>query len=304
MCIEPDKELFLELRKSIEPFPFAKAKHGKFGDYIDDIERQAKNHSVFLYVDPWTVEGLDWDRIDRVFQHLSISNMSIEILMNFNASSFVRRGLAALKLMVPESDPEIEDAEEIDAPIVTPPSIEHLNTVVGGDWWQPILKSFTSFPSQVQDLTNGVCARLSKRFNEVCQHPIKAQPQHTVPKYFLIFGSRHPDALILMNDQMVKSFKKLAELAKPKDPTLFETRSIDLVPDIERLPEIILKYTSQPTERGIVILNVIRECFGQFSRKEIRGCIEQMLKDGKLQSETGKVRINDKVKIFAVKKSP
>jgi len=127
-------------------------------------------------------------------------------------------------------------------------------------------------------------------------------PHHTVPKYYLIFGSRHPDALILMNDQMVKSRKTLAELAKPKGPTLFEMRPTDLVPDIETLPEVILKYASQPTERGIVILNVIRECFGQFSRKEIRGCIEQMLKGDKLQSETGNIRINDNVKIFAAKK--
>lgn len=303
ICIESDEELFSELSKSIEPFSFATAKYGKFGDYIKEIERKAKDHSVFLYVDPWTVEGLDWYRMDSVFQHLTISKMSIEILLNFNAPSFVRRGLAALKLVVPESDPEIEDTEEIDVPIVTPPSIDRLNTVVGGDWWQNILKSSASFPDKVKRVTNGVYERLSERFREVCQHAIKALPHHTVPKYFLIFGSRHPDALILMNDQMVKSRKTLAKLAKPKDPTLFEMRPTDLVPDIETLPEVILKYASQSTERGIVILNVIRECFGQFSRKEIRGCIEQMLKGDKLQSETGKVRINDDVKIFAAKKS-
>ena len=120
------------------------------------------------------------------------------------------------------------------------------------------------------------------------------------PKYYLIFGSRHPDALILMNDEMVKSLQTLADLAKPKDPTFFEMRSTELVPDIEKLPPVILKHASQPTERGVVILNVIRECFGRFARKEIRGCIEQLLRDGKVRSETGKVRINDQVKIFAV----
>lgn len=300
LCIEAEKELFSELNRLIQHFPFAEAKYGKFGDYIKDIQEKAKDHSVFLYVDPWTVEGLDWYRMDRVFQHLSISHMSIEILMNFNAVSFVRRGLAALKLAIPESNPEIEDAEEIDAPLVAPPSIERLNKVVGGDWWQSVLKSSASFPEKVQGVTNGVCERLSQRFREVCQHAIKALPHHTVPKYYLIFGSRHPDALILMNDEMVKSMRTLADLAKPKDSTLFEMRSIELVPDIEKLPPIILKHALQPTERGIVILNVIRECFGRFSRKEIRGLIEQLLKDGKLSSETGKIRINDTVKIFAV----
>ena len=300
LCIDDDRELFSKLHRTIEQFPFAEAKYGKFSDYIQDIQEKARDHSVFLYVDPWTVEGLEWDCMDRIFQHLSISNTSIEILLNFNAPIFVRRGLAALKLSIPESNPDIEDAEEIDAPIVTPPSIEKLNKVVGGDWWQNITKSSESFPKKVQNVTDGVCERLRNRFQEVCQHAIKALPHHVVPKYYLIFGSRHPDALILMNDQMVKSLRTLADLAKPKDPTLFEMRPIELVPDIEKMPPIILKHASQSTERGIVILNVIRECFGRFARKEIRGCIEKLLKDGKLRSETGKIRINDQVKIFAV----
>jgi len=301
LCIDDDEELFSKLCRLIEPFPFAEARHGKFGDYIQEIQEKAKDHSVFLYVDPFTVEGLDWMSLDSVFQHLSVSNMSIEILMNFNARSFARRGLATLKLAVPDSDPEIEDAEEIDAPLVTPPSIEPLNRVVGGDWWQDILKSSASFPERLQCITDGVCERLSKRFREVCQHPIKALPHHSVPKYYLIFASRHPHALILMNDEMVKSLRKLADLAKPKDPTLFETRSTELVPDIATLPPIIFKYTSQPTERGTVILNVVRECFGRFARKEIRGSIEKLLKDGKLLSDTGKTKINDSVKIFTAK---
>ncbi|MCK4752614.1 MAG: three-Cys-motif partner protein TcmP [Planctomycetes bacterium] len=302
ICVEAEKELYSKLSGLIEEFPFAEAKCGEFGDYIEEIEEKARNHSVFLYVDPFTVEGIEWDRMDSIFQHLSVSNMSIEVLMNFNAPSFVRRGLAALKLAIPESDPKIEDTEEIDATIITPPSINRLNVVVGGDWWQAILKSSTGFPDKVQKLTNGVCDRLSQRFKEVCQHPIKALPHHTVPKYSLIFGSRHSDALILMNDAMVKSRQMLAELAKPKEPTLFEMRPTDLVPDIEELPPIIIEHTSCPTQRGVVILDIIRKYFGQFAFKEIRGCIEQMLKEGKLKSETGKVRINDKIRIVTVKK--
>jgi len=85
-----------------------------------------------------------------------------------------------------------------------------------------------------------------------------------------------------------------------KRQTVRNIAACDLVPDIEKLPSIILRHASQPTKRGLVILNVIRECFCQFSVKQIRGCIEQMLKEGKLKSETGKNRINNTVKIFAV----
>jgi hypothetical protein len=104
-----------------------------------------------------------------------------------------------------------------------------------------------------------------------------------------------------MNDEMVKSLQTLADLAKPKDPTLFEMRSTELVPDIDKLPLIILRHASQPTQRGLVILAIIREYFCQFSIKQVRGCIERMLREGKLKSETGKVIINDKVKIFVTR---
>jgi three-Cys-motif partner protein len=301
LCIEDDEELYSQLSRLIGEYPFAEAKHGKFGDSIQQIQEKAKDHSVFLYIDPFTVEGLDWVRMDFIFQHLSVSHMSIEVLMNFNARSFVRRGLAALKLAVPESNPEIEDTEEIDTPLVTTPSVERLNIVAGGDWWQNILDASSSFPEKVRNIKNGVCERLKERFREVCQHPVKALPHHVVPKYYLIFGSRHPDALKLMNDEMVKSLQTLADLAKPKDPTLFEMRSTELVPDVEKLPLIILRHASQPKQRGLVILAVIREYFCQFSVKQIRRCIERMLGEGRLESETGKVRINDKVKIFATR---
>lgn len=302
LCIESDEQLYSDLKTHLSPFSFAQPECGKFNEYIDEIERKATTHSVFLYVDPWTVEGLDWNGMDRVFQHLSVSRMSIEILMNFNARSFVRRGLAALKLAVPESDPHLEDAEAIDAAIDTLPSIEPLNRVVGGDWWQDVLRSSTLFSQKVQIVTDSVCEKLSERFEEVCQYAVKAFPHHTVPKYYLIFASRHPDALVLMNNEMVKSQRTQAEIAKPEQPTLFETRPTDLVPDFNELPGTVLKHTVQPTQRKIVIQNVVRECFCQFAEKEIRSCIEQLLRDGKLKSETGKIRINDGVKIWAVPK--
>ena len=46
---------------------------------------------------------------------------------------------------------------------------------------------------------------LRRRFTEVGHLAIKAKPTHRVPKYYLLFASRHPDGLKLMNDAMVKS---------------------------------------------------------------------------------------------------
>jgi len=297
VCVEPNEELFAGLKKTISEFSFATPRQGRFQECITDFEKQARDHSTFLYVDPWTVEGLKWRYLDRIFQHLTNSGTSIEILLNFQADIFARMGLSALRLATPELDPGVGDSDEIDAPMAESPSIERLNDFAGGNWWQQILQSSIDYPGKLQRLTNGICEQLKGRFREVCQHAIKAKPHHTVPKYFLIFASRHPDALRLMNDQMVKSRNALAELAKPKEPTLFETRSTDLVPDADRLSSLIPKHCAQPTRRRDVILNVIRENFCEYSVRQIRGYIETMLKDGRLTSETGRAKINDNTKI-------
>ncbi len=301
LFIEKIRVLFDRLQTVIQDYAFAKAVHGEFGDFVQAIEKQARDHSVFLYVDPFTVKGLDWEQLDSILRHLEMSRVSIELLLNFNARSFVRWALAAQKLSVPSPDPSIEDVDEIDAHMDTPPSIERLNAIVGGEWWQEITRSSEDFPTKVQQVTKGLCRRLNARFRYVCCHDVKALPHHTVPKYYLVFGSRHPDALLLMNDQMVKSRDKLAELAKPNEDTLFEMRSEELVPDTAKLSEIVTRHASETKRRYSVILDVIQEHFCQFSTPQIRKCIKQLLEEGKMKSETGKPRINDRVKIWTVK---
>ena len=298
MCIELINELFSKLETNLSEFPFAEAKQGEFLDCISLIEKKAKTHSVFLYVDPWNVKVLNWDALDTIFQHLTDSNMSIEILMNFNTDIFSRSGLSALTLAAPELAQDTEDAEPVDVEMLTPQSLERLNNIIGGNWWQNILKTESSFPNKVQQIADGVCEQLSQRFKEVCQHGLKAKPHHTVPKYHLIFASRHPDALLLMNDQMVKSQRTLADTVKPEEPTFFEMRSTELIPDFDELLSLIIKQAEKRKTRGGIILAIIRQQFGIFACSEIRRHIQSLLKEGKLTSSTGKTRITNTIEIW------
>ena len=155
------------------------------------------------------------------------------------------------------------------------------------------------FPDTVTEFTREFCERLKDRFAEVVFHPVKAEPHHKVAKYFLVFGTRHADGLALMNDEMVKSRRTLADMAKPKEPQLFETRSEELVPDIEKLPEIVLEHARARMPRKDLINSVVQSNFCEFHRTEIRGCIERLLKSRKMQSESGKTMINDNVVVWA-----
>ncbi len=102
-----------------------------------------------------------------------------------------------------------------------------------------------------------------------------------------------------MNDEMVKSRRELADMARDlKQPTLFETRSEELVPDVDRLPAIILELAKNQITRKLLIAQVIKGNFCEFHRTEIRGSIESLLQSKRLISETGKSRINDDVKVW------
>jgi len=252
----------------------------------------SRSHNIFLYLDPFTVKGLSWTGLDDLFQQLSRST-SIEVLINFNVTALGRAACVALdKKFDRILDRASEFADESSSTIKT------IDSVLGSDWWQSPFRSAMTFPEACQGIVDGYLQRLGQRFSQVCHYAVKERHSHSVPKYLLVFGSRHPDALELMNDCMAKSLKVQAEREQADQLPLFETRPITLVPDQSELPGLILRMVQQPIKRGYVIQQIIRVRFGLYLSKEIRGQIEALLKSGKVQSETGKVRINNDISIW------
>ena len=285
LCIESDEHLHGRLAKNLSAFSFARPLLGKFANQLAAIADFARSSTVFLYVDPWTVEGLDWYALDEVFEQVHRCGASVELLLNFNAPGFARRGLAALQREVPALDPTIEDTEEMDMRPSTSPSLNPLNTAVGGGWWQDLLRRYGEVSVLVEDVTARLAMQLRDRFKEVCYLPIRAKPEHRIPKYYLIFSSRHPDALELMNDAAVQTSGDW-----PTPNALFA---------LHRLRELLLEASEKPICRRDLVRRVIREAFSTFSVSEIRKTIGDLLEDGQLASETGKSRINDSVQVWS-----
>lgn len=283
LCIESDPALFSKLEQNLSGFPFANAISGEFLAQVDRIVSAAKTSSVFLYMDPFVASDVEWEALEQIARLIGTANASVELLLNFNTPSFVRWGLAALSRPVPDIDAEVEDPEQADAMTPAPPALERLSRVVGGPWWREILDANRSFPEMLRDVADGFGAKLRTQFSEVCWLAIKKLETHRVPKYDMFFGSRHPDALELMNDAMVKA----------RGVSDFQ---IDLFA-VDDLDQAILRLTADWIKRGALILAVIRESFCRFLRKDIRGRVEALLKDGSLESETGKPRINDDVRV-------
>ena len=290
LAVEKSASKFRKLEKLLSQYEFAESRKGEFLDHVDELERAAGTHSVFLYLDPFAIRGLDMRRLQHVFG-LVEQGHSIEVLVNCNAGVFVRAARNHLSV------PDVTDGDG------TPPqqvSAETLDAFSGGDWWREIVGRGLEFGDEVDAFLKGYADMLRTAFPEVCMHAVKEKHSHVAPKYALAFGSRHTDALLLMNDEMCKSRETLAECTPGGgSAVLFDIRPLDLVPDRSELMPLVLSHVGRGKSRKNLIVSVVRERFGEFQRKEIRGVIEQLLKCGKLVSarRAGEWRINDDVTV-------
>lgn len=291
LCVERSDEIIDDLRGFVGNE--ATVVHGRFQDQISEVAARAKNESVFLYLDPYTSTGLHLADLERVFAALR-NGMSVEVLMNFNGAAIARHGASVLGVTV---EPEV-DKDLANESVKT----ESIDAVLGGSWWQAIIRADVAFADKVARITDGYCRRLSEFFAEVLVHTVFEKSTHALPKYTLVFGSRHEDSLELMNDAMAKSRAMLADKEMPSEPTLFETRSESLVPDVSRLPETVLQIIgTRRMSRKSLMNAIVRDHLGKYLWKDIRGAIQSLLETGRLLSETGKFRINDTVVIWAAR---
>src|SRR5262249_9287456 len=96
--IEANRANYRVLCSTLAPFTeFAACRHGTFEDHLTEIERRARDHTVFLYLDPYTVKSLVYRQMKRVYDHIRNSSASVEVLMNFNVATLMRWALALLK---------------------------------------------------------------------------------------------------------------------------------------------------------------------------------------------------------------
>ena len=145
--------------------------------------------------------------------------------------------------------------------------------------------------------------RMRSSFTYVASCEIKAKYHHKVPKYYLVYGTRHEDGLELINDAMCKARDQF--LGKQfKCNTLFDLTPQEEVADLSaNLSETSSSVPTKegPLSRKALRLKSLRSHFGRYETKDYNGAITKLLEEGKLTSSTGKTRINDDVVLSPVK---
>lgn len=299
LFIEAIPRNFKSLETALKPHQeFATAQLGKFEDHIEELASRAQSETIFLYIAPYTVRSLIFNRMKTVYDQIEEAGASVEVLMNFNVATFMRWALAALTRV--EDFPFDDKSDEYDFQADDPKEqveLATLNGIAGGDYWKEIAcDESLSFAGKLDEFTDQYARRMRSSFNYVCTYPVKEKYEHQTPKYMLVYATRHPDGLELMNDAMCDARQQFlgAEFAKGR---LFEVTPDDELLDLSNLKTTILRIAKDTGTRKQIRHQALVAVFCRYAQKDLNRAVTELLKSGKLHSSTGKTRINDDVKL-------
>jgi hypothetical protein len=256
----------------------------------------ARDGTIFLYVDPYGIKELPFTELSEIYRAIMEHNSSVEVLLNFNSVAFVRCGLVALKIDTQAFD--IEGGHD-EATFCSMEGLtrDQMNIIAGGDYWKDIVSdSQLSFFEKEHKITESYMKQMNKYFPMVCNFPVQ-QKYGQLPKYRLIYGTRHEDGILLMNDTMYKARERFLR-QQFADGLLFDTRpheeSKDMLSFAKRLFDITGE--NEPISRKKLKLKAMQEFFCCYNNSDYLEIIRKLLfgvGGMKLYSRSGKTRIND-----------
>jgi hypothetical protein len=122
----------------------------------------------------------------------------VEILVNFLSRYFLR-AVRPLLAQISADGPGESKHERV----------LYWNRVAGGTYWQKIVADNSiSENERVDQLAESYTTQLRRWFQYVVHFPIRARYKH-VPRYHMVFGTRHIDGIELMNQAMVRARRDL-----------------------------------------------------------------------------------------------
>lgn len=309
-CFESFERHYTDLVTTLLPFPFAKAENRDCFDAIDELVADTERKTLLLYVDPCEISQLNFAQLSRLYS-LTERNQSVEVLLVFMASAFVRQAAwtRSLATKLEESgalhDPLVRDSvgeekamwlsaiygEEADWFNQVRQSEQLLDASAGGDYWKEVVERASPWESRCFDLVDAYKTRMRRWFRLVESFPIRADSGSAIPKYWVVFGSRYQPALDLFN-------RAACEAARRQRQNYRQPES--LFADLPPQPEAALDFkvneavvTSIRSMSTAMSWDKLRwqvcgdQNVGKFTDSEINKSVKRLLKAGVLSGATG-----------------
>ena len=239
-----------------------------------------QDQTLLVYLDPFGLEGCEFETLMPLLTRSTDS--STEIIININMPEFHRRaGREAIQM-----------GKEIPAEI----GVHHsfLNKIFGGDYWKTFeFDSTMDNKPKLRELKvmEEYCKKLEQCFPFTRFCPVR-ESKTGPTKYFIVFCSRHPDALWLMNDIMRNAYQKYIFGSPYGELDLFN-------PLILRTEIAEIVKVKPGISRKEVTIKIFDRHFLQYSKSDIGKTVGEL--NGKVlrfESPTG--RLNDGALLFPI----
>ena len=256
--------------------------------------------TLFFYLDPYGIKDLDFTMARQIYDR--DRKRSTEALINFSFRTFMRMS---------GSWNYADSANEVSAK-VKKGKIDTVNRVMGGDYWIEIITDPALNSVAREDaVVNAYLARVRQYFTYAYAIPVKERtedayevPGDELARYHLIFASRSPLAVVLMNDVARNALEPY--FRQFKDGLLF-----DLTPErfqaIDRdhtKTAIVNAVAASPLRRPEIYERVVPQFFMHYHKKDYRAMIDDLaFKEKRLypdpRTKRRPGRLNDEVRLSA-----
>lgn len=260
-----------ELRKNL------KGKNVISGDFKIEVPKiidSLNGDNVFLYADPFGIKHLKFDIINKL-KNENIN--SSELLLNFNAFGFLREGCRLLKIEQDDIGKEYDVEEDKSN---GPNSIDNMNSIANGDYWQKILNEYNSklisMKEAEKNFVNQYINQLRGVFKFIISIPIRTGEQN-IPKYHMIFGTNYIDGLLLMADAMLFCDNEIQAINNNNQQSLF-----DYLDKFNMDDDILNCLTNQFLPIKQACLMIYQKAGVKYSHKEIQKALKRLEKEKKI----------------------
>ena len=278
-----------DLKNNLKGYQGVNIISGKYEDHILGLLRESRNRNVFLYIDPYGIKALQCSIFDR-FANAPFN--SIELLINLNSFGFVREACNALGVQFQLDDPTLfDDLVEYDSTklTTTDKSVQDLNEIAGGDYWQAIIGNFRAgyidgYEAEEQ-FAEQYCQRLSKSYLYVLNMPLRIKRGQR-PKYRMVHATNHPDGCLLMVDNICNRWEAWQEVQNGGQLTLFQedvnNQSVDKN-EIKRKVEDYYSQFSEYTSLNISMAQFFMKNGPICKTKDVKDALKDLEERNKLQ---------------------
>lgn len=295
---EHDPDLFRRLQQNTNTYSsIADLRNSDCIELIDELASVAKTSTVFLYLDPFSLGGLNLGRLSSIYSRI---HQSVEVLFVFMADAFLRFAKACLANEGNLSEDILthltDTDDQLNVAISREPNLaaliktvatsrRSLDEFAGGDYWRECLHAGSRYKDDLHSFVDAYKSQMRRWFKVVCSYDIYAQPHDSIPKYTVLFASRFPKALDLINDAMADA-RERQEKEWATD-TLFAEGEMYTSRDASLVAPKLAALAEQPIPWEALRWRFIELDAGACRCREINDAIKYALRAGMLRGASG-----------------